>query len=238
MTREEWLTSTNPGGMLVFATGRGVPDRKLLLFAIACVRRQREMRGDLAGMSQAIEAAERIADGIATSKEQKAARDNLDRYFSQAFGRFGRFGERKDGFSPALIASNSTCTWAAEAAKRTAQAAGTNDGLALQTAEMIATVLEQKLQADTLRCIVGNPFTLPQPVPAALSSSSVRSLAEGIYQDHAFDRLPILADALEEAGCAEPDVLTHCRGSGPHTRGCWVVDWILGKHGEPTQDVD
>jgi hypothetical protein len=54
-------------------------------------------------------------------------------------------------------------------------------------------------------------------------------LAESIYDDRAFDRLPILADAVEEAGCTDIDILIHCRGPGPHARGCWVVDAILGK---------
>jgi hypothetical protein len=45
----------------------------------------------------------------------------------------------------------------------------------------------------------------------------------------AFDRLPILADALEEAGCDEPALLAHCRSDGPHVRGCWAVDLVLGK---------
>ncbi len=60
-------------------------------------------------------------------------------------------------------------------------------------------------------------------------SSTVAALAQTIYADRAFDRLPILADALEEAGCDNADILTHCRGDGPHVRGCWVVDLILGK---------
>ena len=50
-----------------------------------------------------------------------------------------------------------------------------------------------------------------------------------MHDDRAFDRLPILADALEDAGCDNADVLAHCRGEGPHVRGCWVVDLILGK---------
>jgi hypothetical protein len=60
-------------------------------------------------------------------------------------------------------------------------------------------------------------------------SSTVVSLAQAIYDDRAFDRMPILADALEDAGCTNADVLDHCRGAGPHVRGCWVVDLILGK---------
>jgi anti-anti-sigma regulatory factor len=61
------------------------------------------------------------------------------------------------------------------------------------------------------------------------NDSTVVKLAESIYQDRAFDRLPILADALEKAGCTNADILDHCRQSGQHVRGCWVVDLLLGK---------
>jgi hypothetical protein len=54
-------------------------------------------------------------------------------------------------------------------------------------------------------------------------------IAARIYQERAFDRLPVLADALEDAGCADADLLAHCRGSGEHVRGCWAVDLLLGK---------
>jgi len=54
-------------------------------------------------------------------------------------------------------------------------------------------------------------------------------LARGIYEDWAFDRLPLLADALMDAGCADEDVIGHCRSDSPHVRGCWVVDWMLDK---------
>ena len=58
---------------------------------------------------------------------------------------------------------------------------------------------------------------------------TVVQLAQSIYDDRAFDRLPILADALEEAGCTDAAILDHCRGPGPHVRGCWAVDLLLGK---------
>ncbi|HET6572444.1 MAG TPA: hypothetical protein VFG68_02490 [Fimbriiglobus sp.] len=82
--------------------------------------------------------------------------------------------------------------------------------------------------AALLRCIVGYPFR-PVACDPSWRTSTVVGLAEAIYADRVFDRLPILADALEDAGCTHPDVLAHCRGDGPHARGCWVVDLILGK---------
>ena len=57
----------------------------------------------------------------------------------------------------------------------------------------------------------------------------VVGLARGTYEETAFDRLPLLADALMDAGCDSEDILTHCRSEGPHVRGCWVVDLLLGK---------
>jgi hypothetical protein len=72
------------------------------------------------------------------------------------------------------------------------------------------------------------PFRPVSPSPAWLTPT-VKQLATGIYEERAFERLPLVADALEEAGCANADILTHCRGPGPHVRGCWVVDLLLGK---------
>jgi hypothetical protein len=82
-----------------------------------------------------------------------------------------------------------------------------------------------------LRDIFGNPFR-------SISVNSrwvdwndgiVVKLAQRIYDDRAFDRLPILADALEEAGCTNQDILGHCRIQGEHVRGCWLVDLLLDK---------
>jgi hypothetical protein len=86
-------------------------------------------------------------------------------------------------------------------------------------------------QCDLLRDVLGNPFRLARINQACLTwnDGTIPKLAQGIYDDRAFDRLPILADALEDAGCDNADILAHCRGPGPHVRGCWVVDLILGK---------
>jgi hypothetical protein len=82
--------------------------------------------------------------------------------------------------------------------------------------------------AQFVRDIFGNPLR-PAAFNSAWLTSDVRILAAGVYQDSAFDRLPILADALQDAGCEDEDILAHCRGPGPHVRGCWVVDLVLGK---------
>jgi hypothetical protein len=60
-------------------------------------------------------------------------------------------------------------------------------------------------------------------------TATVVSLAQSIYDDRAIDRLPILADALEDAGCDNAEILNHCRQPGEHVRGCWPVDLLLDK---------
>jgi hypothetical protein len=87
---------------------------------------------------------------------------------------------------------------------------------------------ESELVAHWLLDIFGNPFRPVAHNPTWLTSTAV-SLAGGIYADRAFDRLPILADALEDAGCSDEAILGHLRGPGPHVAGCWAVDLILGK---------
>jgi hypothetical protein len=84
-------------------------------------------------------------------------------------------------------------------------------------------------QCSFRRDIFGNPFR-PVTVDPSWRTPTVTALAEAIYADRAFDRPPVLADALEEAGCDNADVLAHCRGDGPHVRGCWVVDLVLGEN--------
>jgi hypothetical protein len=98
---------------------------------------------------------------------------------------------------------------------------------------------EPPAQAVLLRDIFGNPFRPPpRPQVAWLTwnDGTVRRLAEAIYNERSLPkghldgtRIGVLADALEDAGCADPDLLGHLRGLGPHLRGCWAVDLLLGK---------
>jgi len=87
---------------------------------------------------------------------------------------------------------------------------------------------EQVRQAAILRCVSGNPFR-PVAFDVRWRTADVLGLARGIYEDRAFDRMPLLADALMDTGCDSDDILSHCRSEGPHVRGCWVVDLVLGK---------
>jgi hypothetical protein len=99
------------------------------------------------------------------------------------------------------------------------------------TAGLADSAAEERVQCSLLRDIFGNPFYPISLDPAILAWNDcrVRKIAQGVYDEGAFDNLPILADALEEAGCQDADLLTHCRQPRLHVRGCWVVDLLLGK---------
>jgi hypothetical protein len=104
---------------------------------------------------------------------------------------------------------------------------------ALRATQKIANMLDENPQENLHQCnvirdIFGNPFR-PITLNPVWRTSNVTALAQSIYDDRAFDRLPILADALEDAGCDNADILNHCRQPGEHVRGCWVVDLLLGK---------
>ena len=116
--------------------------------------------------------------------------------------------------------------------------------ISFQSARRMATAAEFTLAANideffthvdpslhsvsVFRDIFGNPFRPVAADPAWLTPTAV-AIATALYAHRAFDRMPILADALEEAGCTNADVLLHCRSGGPHVRGCWVVDLLLEK---------
>src|SRR5262249_31103144 len=109
---------------------------------------------------------------------------------------------------------------------------GTATRVAKETAEREARAnalsVAQFVEATLLRDIFGNPFRSVAVNPA-WRTANVIALAQAIYDDRAFGRMPILGDALEDAGCDNGDILNHCRASGEHVRGCWVVDLLLGK---------
>jgi hypothetical protein len=247
MTEADWLAATDPAPMLDFLRDRA-SGRRLRLFACACCRRVLHLMADersRAAVGEAERHADRTADPARLGRV-KAAAAAADR----AAG--GRARGVPDGAEADGWGAWAECSAAYAATRAVARARGAVGEAASQAAEAVQAAAgraaalagasrgtatragraargeERRAQAALLRCVVGNPF---RPVAAGPSwlTPTVLAIAEGIYAEGAFDRLPILADALQDAGCEDPDVLGHCRGPGPHARGCWVVDLVLGK---------
>jgi hypothetical protein len=92
----------------------------------------------------------------------------------------------------------------------------------------IEATCEERIVAAIIRDVVGNPFR-PVPFDPTWRTLQVLAVAGTIYDERRFEELPVLADALEDAGCHDTDTLNHCRQPGDHVRGCWVLDQLLGK---------
>jgi hypothetical protein len=200
VTEQEWLTSNDPDDMLK-RLGRRISNRKRRLFGCACYRHVPRLFED-ERIRTAVEVSERYADGFADKQELAHA---LSLAFSRMWARGGP-----------MAYPTPRCARAA----RRATARAARDGGA-----------ERQYQAALLRCIFGNPFRRVAGDPAWLRwrDGAAAHIARAIYDDRRFQDLPILADALEEAGCTDAEILGHCRGPGEHVRGCWVVDLVLGK---------
>lgn len=224
MTEAEWLACTDPQKMLEFLPSKG-SDRKLRLFAVACCRRIWHLLVDERSR-KAVEVVERFAEGEATDQERLAAVTAADPHHHARFGT----RETPEGWPE----DPGVATGFADAGLAAVCAAGSS-------AEIGAVALSDMLptQVAYLHCIFGPlPFRsiTVDPLILAWNDSTVRRIAEGIYEERRMPggtldniRLAMLADALEESGCNNADILSHCRSAGPHVRGCWVVDLILGK---------
>jgi len=190
--------------MLEFLRGKA-SDRKLRLFACACNYQLGYVRQS-GNRIKVVEVAERLADGIASPDEVREVYPATAPPPSPP-GRTCVIWEETVEFFGVLIDTN------AERAAALWGWCGSEDVPPGQRTHFLH---------DIFGPLPFRPVTL---VPTA----TVTHLAEAIYTDRAFDRLPILADALEDAGCTDADILAHCRGGGEHVRGCWVVDLLLGK---------
>jgi hypothetical protein len=218
MTEAEWLGCENPGKMLQFLQGKA-SERKLRLFACACCRRiWRQLTP--ARSRRGVETSERYADGLVGRKELLDAKS---RAWEVVVGLQVRKLRSRLPLSPDVLRS----PWFA--------AAYAADEV---PARLCRAVSEAALwdegrngQLSLLHEVFGNPFR-PVTIDRAWLSwngTALRNIAQAIYDERAFDRLPILGDALEEAGCTSAELLAHCREPGEHVRGCWAVDLLLGK---------
>jgi hypothetical protein len=230
MTEAEWLGCTDPQKMLEFLRGKD-SDRKLRLFACSCCHRVVGLLPDEASRS-ALDTCERFADGLASAVELQEARQAAISSYD-AFSDSDEFGNYAGGES-ASAAVAGAC-WSPDADDRYRGLDDVIDnafGLGrLYTGWRNGGQIELRRQCRSLRDIFGNPFLCVTINPAWLTwnDGTVQRIAQAIYDERGFDRMPILADALEEAGCTNADILNHCRQPGEHVRGCWVVDLVLGK---------
>jgi hypothetical protein len=230
MTEDQWLRCADPQPMLEFLRGKA-SDRKLRLFECACCRRIWHLLPPY--HRRTVEVAKRFADRLATKEELIQSFQITADTPRDHEGDFDPAAEGEDydpyvvpwpsqattaaAFPPGLWDEQDASYWAAE--------------LAAWTHPKHLYTEERKAQARLLRDVFGNPFR-PVRLNAAWLAwrhGSVPKLAQAVYDGRAFDRLPVLADALEEAGCDDAEVLTHLRAPGEHARGCWVVDLTLGR---------
>jgi hypothetical protein len=248
MTEAEWNACTDPVVMLESLRGNATSDfeeatkgnnRKCRLFACACCRRIWDWIKD-ARSQKAVDVAERFADGVASEEErmcQCAAAANAEND-AQRTKQSALYGSEDNPEWTHEWQDSLEITHAASRAATQAVADDASDASRLALWVLAKTLngewearysLGQQKWTSLLRDIFGPlPFRTVTLNPA-WRTSNVTALAQAIYDDRAFDRLPILADALEDAGCDNADILNHCRQPGEHVRGCWVVDLLLQK---------
>jgi hypothetical protein len=220
LAEAEWRVSDAPHLMLEVLRGNPcASERKLRLFACACAEHCVSQLSNRADYLPLLATAERLAEGTAYAAEvQRAWEDGIAL-------------ETESTHTNKRVAALVTDTFEREAYSA---ACGVVFDLLRAQDEAPALVSREQV-AHFLRCIFGTPyrgisvgFRLFRLDPA-WRTADVVALAQGIYDERAFDRMPILADALQDAGCTNEDVLNHCRDSNtPHARGCWVVDLVLG----------
>jgi hypothetical protein len=208
MNNEEWLKCTDPQSMLVFLEGRASA-RKARLYACGVGRSLWPFLGDERSRT-ALEIAERHADRSATDIEMARGRGAAQ---DVSGGPASRIVSWVGDQHPWQAARMMVVSVQEAHGKRTA--VDWSGWVAAQTLTLV-------------HCVFGNPFRPCIPESGWLTDTVV-NLAQIIYDERAFDRMPELADALENAGCTQADILEHCRGPGPHVRGCWVIDLLLGR---------
>ncbi len=210
MSEQEWLACADHQPMLEFLHGRA-GGRKLRLFAVACCRRYGRMLGD-SRCREAVLAAERFADGRAAAGELAAAEQAV-------WGAVQSEGLAEDGPGPAYA----YCCYRADDGSYPS-------GIAREVANLLLVAAGDEVTSDEeydaecarlsrdLHCLFGNPFRPVTPDPSWRAVNAV-ALARTVYEERRWELLPLLADLLEEAGCPQA-VSEHCRGGGPHVRGC------------------
>lgn len=226
MTEAEWLTQTYHAQRMVWelrnigkVTRTKAGKRQLRLLACGCCRIVWELLTD-PRLREGVEVAERFAEANASKEELQAAYDNIWG-LTASTSNYGKGDVRK--------------TVAADMAIH-----ATHKNAYASAFYMTATIMPlagcsaggkqgEPILCDLVRCVFGNPFcpVCVDPSWHTWNHGTIPRLAETIYRNRSFEDLPILADALEDAGCTEAQILEHCRQQSIHVRGCHVVDLLM-----------
>ena len=246
MTEEEWLTATDPIDVLrpVWTSQRG-SERHLRLFAVACCLRASAWLPTL-DYRRALSTAEQFADGTASEDDLFVCRNTLypkerdlriaaelsptlPNLVAAAYHAASAVGQAIAGNPPDDAYCFRIDQVGIHVALAAAYSAETRVGESAE--ETWKSVNQETWQSLTglVREIFGNPFR-PVAFDPAWRTSTAVALARQMYDSRDFGAMPILADALQDAGCEDEAILNHCRDANqPHVRGCWVCDLVLGK---------
>ena len=228
MSETEWLMATEPQAMLRFLEGSGAAtDRRLRLFACGCCRRIWEVMTDRRSR-EAVEVAERFAEGTLDWQEMRAAYENAcDAEYDRASGHDATDSAASSGGVAAAYAAGNLAS------------IGYVISSAGEAVEESLWAEESAAQAAALRDIFGNPFRPLSPLAPPLlgwNNGLLRQLAHAAYEHRELpsghldrSRLAILADGLLDAGCEDGELIGHLREAGPHYLGCVAVDAVLGR---------
>jgi hypothetical protein len=216
MTEEEWFAFCDWRRMLAILGDRPT-DRKLRLFAVAVCRRIAP--GLLLAPSwRALVVAEQLADGAISAEELASVRERVSTLCLDEAGRYS--------WEPPYYAAEAPLSCLHQAARYAVRRA---IQAAWLTSQPSRNVVWAGITTALLRDIFGNPFR-PVAFSPSWRTDTAIALARTMYESREFGAMPILADALQDAGCDNTDILSHCRDAKQaHVRGCWVVDLVLGK---------
>jgi hypothetical protein len=211
MTEAEWLATDKPTPMLKFLHGKTSKRKMRLAICAFCSHIKSATTDDL--YHAALNASEQYADG-------QVAWEVL----SELAGRIDHFARPVDvlGLDVAMLPVYLLCR---DQDLNSAAMNSVNNPWNRPVAVRQGLLA---LNIAYIRDVFGNPFR-PVTFSPDWHTDTAVTLARQMYESREFSAMPILADALQDAGCDNEDILSHCRGDGPHVRGCWVVDLVLGK---------
>ena len=224
MTGAAWQATRNPRALIDHLQRIHLkpPIRSLRLYLCACSRLPGTPTKQL---GEAVALIEEMVDGTATLDALNVFRGSLSP---------GRPATAAERLCRCVVAANARLWDAAKAAGnlavrlRVQSLVGVTDGPVADAAWVGHEQPERVRLCELIHDLFGNPFE-SAVIDPAWRTSTVTAIARGVYESRDFSALPILADALQDAGCDNEDVLNHCRGNGPHIRGCWVLDLLTGR---------